>query len=433
MSDSHNHMSLFQELTWRDLVHTATTDAAEVLEKEKVTAYIGFDPTADSLHVGSFLQIMCLARLQRFGHSPIAIIGGGTGLVGDPSGKTAERQLLTNEQVEINLAGIRKQLEKFLDFETKVNPARIVNNADWLVQEYLMTFLRDIGKHFTINWMMQKESVKRRIESEDGISYTEFTYMLLQAYDFLKLHDLYGCNFQMGGSDQWGNITAGAELIRKLRGGRAHGMVYPLITNSSGTKFGKTESGTIWIDPKRTSPYRFYQFWYNTADADVIRYLKYFTWLTQDEIAELESGFQATPEKREAQKKLARELTTMVHGKTELDKAEHASTMLFSPEISTLGPDDLSDILADVPSSGLNPQEISAGKSMADLFVASGLASSKGDARRLIQGGGLYLNNNPVKPEQDTVTLNDSMHGRFFLLRKGKKDWHVIRLMNGNN
>jgi tyrosyl-tRNA synthetase len=326
--------------------------------------------------------------------------------------------------VEANLAGIRKQLEKFLDFETKINPARIVNNADWLVQESLMTFLRDIGKHFTINWMMQKESVKRRIESEDGISYTEFTYMLLQAYDFLKLHDLYGCNFQMGGSDQWGNITAGAELIRKLRGGRAHGLVYPLITNSSGTKFGKTESGTIWIDAKRTSPYRFYQFWYNTADADVIRYLKYFTWLTQAEIAELESICISAPEKRAAQKTLAREVTIMVHGQTELDKAERASLMLFGAGMEGFKTSEILDVFSDVPSKEIGS---SIGLPIADLLLSSGLVSSGSDAKRLIQSGGIYMNNHRISDPKYFVTGSDLIDDSIIVLNRGKKNYFVFK------
>src|SRR5579862_6574339 len=266
--------NLLDELTWRGMVSDVTDGLRDVFAAEHVTAYIGFDPTSSSLHVGSLLTVMGLARLQRFGHSPIAIVGGGTGMIGDPSGKSQERVLLSPEQIAINVAGIRAQLERFLDFDAKANAARIVNNADWLGTIDMLTFLRDVGKHFTVNYMLQKESVNRRLESEDGISYTEFSYLVLQAYDFLQLFDHYNCTLQMGGSDQWGNITAGTELIRKLRGKKAHGLVWPLMTTASGTKFGKTEAGAVWLDPQRTTPFKFYQFWFNTDDRDVMAYVK---------------------------------------------------------------------------------------------------------------------------------------------------------------
>src|SRR5216117_1896547 len=276
--------TLYNELEWRGMVYDATEGLADLFAKAHVTAYIGFDPTASSLHVGSLLTVMGLARLQRFGHSPIAIVGGGTGMIGDPSGKSQERQLLTREQVDENVAGIRRQLEKFLDFDRAGNPARIVNNADWLASFDLLGFLRDTGKYFTVNYMLQKESVNRRLESEEGISYTEFSYLLLQARDYLELFDRYGCTLQMGGSDQWGNITAGIDLVRKLRGKKAHGLVWPLMTAASGVKFGKTEAGTIWLDAGRTPAFKFYQFWLNTDDRDVIPYLKSFTFLDRDAI-----------------------------------------------------------------------------------------------------------------------------------------------------
>jgi tyrosyl-tRNA synthetase len=295
--------NVFSELQWRGMVSEVTEGLPDVLGREKLTCYIGFDPTASSLHVGSLLPLMALARMQRFGHSPIAIAGGGTGMIGDPSGKTQERQLLTIDQIDANLAGIRLQLERFLDFRAPVNPARIVNNADWLRRLDLLGFLRDIGKHFTVNYMLAKESVKRRLDAEDGISFTEFSYLMLQSYDFLVLYDQYKCTLQMGGSDQWGNITAGCDLIRKLRGGKAHGLVMPLVTTSSGVKFGKTEAGTVWLDPARTSPFRFYQFWLNTDDRDVPVYLKYFTFLDQDEIRALEAELQRAPEKRSARRR----------------------------------------------------------------------------------------------------------------------------------
>src|SRR5213595_1721956 len=291
--------NLFDELQWRGLVADATEAVAEALAKEHVTAYIGFDPTASSLHVGHILTVMGLARLQRFGHSPIAIVGGGTGMIGDPSGKSQERQLLSREQIEENVAGIRRQLERFLDFDRAGNPARIVNNADWLASFDLLGFLRDTGKHFTVNYMLQKESVNRRLESEEGISYTEFSYLLLQARDFLELFDRYGCTLQLGGSDQWGNITAGIDLIRKVRARKTHGLVMPLVTTASGVKFGKTEAGTVWLDPQRTPPFKFYQFWLNTDDRDVVRYLKFFTFLEREALEQLTAETQAAPEKRQ--------------------------------------------------------------------------------------------------------------------------------------
>ena len=274
-------MSLYDELKWRGLVYDATEGVREVLARERVVGYIGFDPTAASLHVGSLLVMMALAHMQRQGHSPIALVGGGTGLIGDPSGKTAERQLLTLDRVEENVEGIRSQLARFLDFDVAPNPARLVNNADWLTKLGAIEFMRDVGKHFTVNAMLAKESVKRRTESEDGISYTEFSYSLLQAYDYLVLHDRFGCTLQMGGSDQWGNITAGMDLIRRVRGGKAHGLVMPLVTTASGTKFGKTEAGTIWLDPALTKPYEFHQFWLNVDDRDAVKYLKCFTFLDE--------------------------------------------------------------------------------------------------------------------------------------------------------
>ncbi|MDP2388701.1 MAG: tyrosine--tRNA ligase, partial [Acidobacteriota bacterium] len=275
-------MSVFDEFQWRGMFSDATDGARDALAAGKVTAYIGFDPTASSLHVGSLLTVMGLARLQRFGHTPIALVGGGTGMIGDPSGKSQERVLLSTEQVNQNVAGIRAQLERFLDFSAAPNAARIVNNADWLGAIDILTFLRDVGKHFSIGYMLQKESVSRRLESEEGISYTEFSYLILQSYDFLHLFDREGCTMQMGGSDQWGNITAGTDLIRKVRGKKAHGLVWPLLKTSSGTKFGKTEAGTVWLDPERTSPFSFYQFWLNTDDRDVISHLKLFTWLDRE-------------------------------------------------------------------------------------------------------------------------------------------------------
>src|SRR4029078_5573358 len=318
-------MDLYSELAWRGLVYDETEGVRDALAAGQVTGYIGFDPTAASLHGGSLLPMRALGPLQRAGHAPIAVVGGGTGLIGDPSGKTAERQLLTSEQVERNVEGIRAQLARVLDFESTTAPARLVNNGEWLSKLSAIDFMRDVGKHFTVNAMLAKESVKRRIESEEGITYTEFSYSLLQAYDFLVLFDRFGCTLQMGGSDQWGNIVAGMDLIRRLRGGKAHGLVLPLITTASGTKFGKTEAGTVWLDPNLTSPYEFYQFWFNVDDRDAVRYLKFFTFLGGARIAELEAASVAEPEKRHAQRELARQVTALVHGGEAVRAAEASS------------------------------------------------------------------------------------------------------------
>ncbi|HSU83631.1 MAG TPA: tyrosine--tRNA ligase [Thermoanaerobaculia bacterium] len=431
-------MNVFDEFEWRGLVYDATPGLRELLDREKLTAYIGFDPTAASLHVGSLLPILGLARLQRFGHSPIAIAGGGTGMIGDPSGKTQERQLLSKEKIEENLQGIKAQLVRFLDFEAKENPARVVNNADWLAVIPMVDFLRDVGKHFTVNAMLAKESVKRRLESEDGISFTELSYMLLQAYDFLVLYDRYGCRLQMGGSDQWGNILAGADLIRRLRGegtselgGQkklAHGLVFPLVTTSSGVKFGKTEAGAVWLDPALTSPFRFYQFWINTDDRDVVHYLKSFTWLSQQEIAELEEKVRAAPQEREAQKRLAREVTGMVHGEDALAKAERATAVLFGAEVSALEPREVSDVFADVPSTEIPKARLQEGLPLVDLLVTAGLTPSKGEARRAIQGGGIYLNNLRMAEEKRAVTTEDTIGGELIVLRKGRKEYRLVRV-----
>ncbi|MHB1449100.1 MAG: tyrosine--tRNA ligase, partial [Bellilinea sp.] len=297
---------VFEELKWRGMVYDYVEGVQDLLAREKVTIYNGFDATADSLHIGHMVPLIALARLQRFGHHPIALAGGGTTMIGDPSGKAAERKLITRQEVEANVDSIKKQLAHFLDFDVKANPARVMNNADWLLELNLVNFLRDIGKHFTINAMINKESVKTRLEREEGLSFTEFSYMLMQSYDFLHLYQHEGCKLQTGGSDQWGNITAGAELIRRAIGGSAYGMVYPLITKADGSKFGKTESGSVWLSAERTSPYRFYQFWLNTDDRDVVPYLKYFTFLSQAEIQEQEQAVAARPEQREAQRRLAR-------------------------------------------------------------------------------------------------------------------------------
>ena len=420
---------VFEELQWRGLVSESTEGLRDLLAKETLTLYIGFDPTAASLHVGSLLPMMALARMQRFGHSPIAIVGGGTGMIGDPSGKTSERQLLTVEQIDANLEGIRAQLSKVLDFGAAGNPARIINNADWLRKLNFLDFLRDIGKHFTVNYMMAKESVKRRIEQEDGISYTEFSYLVMQSYDYLVLYDRFSCTLQMGGSDQWGNITAGCDLIRRLRAGKAHGLVMPLVTTSAGVKFGKTESGAVWLDPNLTSPFRFYQFWLNTDDRDVVNYLKYFTFLTREEIEALEAEVRTAPEKRVAQRTLARAVTATIHGLEAVDRAEHASGLLFGERIAELDVDDIVAVFDDVPSTGVAAASFAApGMAIADLLVATRLASSKGEAMRLVKGGGVYVNNRRVADERARFTADQAIAGRMFVLRKGARQYHLVRI-----
>jgi tyrosyl-tRNA synthetase len=419
----------FEELKWRGLVYDYIEGVQDLLEREPVKIYNGFDPTADSLHIGHMLPLMALARLQRYGHHPIAVAGGGTGMIGDPSGRSNERQLLTLDLVHYNVEQIKKQLAQFLDFEVKTNPARLVNNADWLMSLNLIEFLRDTGKHFTVNYMIAKDSVRNRLEREDGISFTEFSYMLLQSYDFLHLHDELGCLLQTGGSDQWGNITAGVELIRRMRGASAYGLVYPLIVKADGTKFGKTEGGSVWLDAKRTSPYRFYQFWLNTDDRDVVKYLKFFTFLDEETILSLEQSLEAHPEQREAQYRLASELTRTLHGSTACSRAEKASRVLFGGELTGLSAEDVQEIFADVPSSELPRTQLEGGLPVVDLLVLSKLAASKGEARRLISGGGMYLNNQRISEAGQMVMIGEAIEGRFLVLRKGQKSYHLVKVV----
>lgn len=416
------------ELRWRGFLHTATPGVEEHLAAGIVTGYIGFDPTAPSLHVGSLLPIMGLVHLQRAGHRPIAIAGGGTGMIGDPSGKSQERSLLASAEVEENLRGIRAQLELLLDFGRKENPASIVDNADWLSDLRMMDFLRDVGKHFSVNEMLARDSVKSRVARESGISYTEFSYSILQAYDFLALFDAEGCTLQMGGSDQWGNIVAGIDLIRRTRGKEAHGIVYPLITTSGGTKFGKTEAGTVWLDPARTSPYRFYQFWLNTDDRDVPRYLRFFTLLGREEIEGLEGALAREPGKREAQRKLAAEVTGLIHGAAGVAQAIRASEIFFGAEIAGVPEGELLEIFADVPSAEYSRAAMAAGPvPVIDVMTAAKVCASKGEARRSIEGGGIYLNNVRVGSVSDTVGSGALLHGKFLVFRKGSRNYTLVR------
>jgi tyrosyl-tRNA synthetase len=420
----------FDELKWRGLVYDQIEGVQDLLLKEQVTIYNGFDATGDSLHVGHLVPLIALARLQRAGHRPIALAGGGTSMIGDPSGKATERLLLSKEIIDANVESIKGQLAHFLDFEIKTNPARVMNNADWLLSLNLVDFLRDVGKHFTVNYMITKDSVRTRLDREDGISFTEFSYMLLQSYDFLHLHDVAGCKLQTGGSDQWGNITAGVELTRRMRGAAVYGMVYPLITKADGTKFGKTESGSVWLSAARTSPYRFYQFWLNTSDKDVISYLKFFTWRTEAEIAELNAAVTEHPEQREAQRVLARDMTALVHEATALAKAEQAAQALFGGDITGFSGAEIADIFAEVPSSEMVRQALSNGSvTILDLLVSSEVAKSKGEARRAIAEGGIYLNNQRVSDPAQTISSQDILDGQFLILRKGKKSYHLVKIL----
>jgi tyrosyl-tRNA synthetase len=421
---------IFDELKWRGLVYDATEGASDLLTREKVTVYNGFDPTSDSLHVGHLVPMVGLARLQRFGHHPIALAGGGTGMIGDPSGRSTERNLLSRDEIAHNVEQIKTQLASILDFEVKSNPARIVNNADWLSQLSLVEFLRDVGKHFTVNYMIAKDSVQSRLGREDGISYTEFSYMLLQAYDFLHLRQQYNCVLQTGGSDQWGNITAGATLVRRVLGETVHGLVYPLITRADGTKFGKTAEGeSVWLDPNRTSPYRFYQFFLNIEDAKVIEMLRYYTFLSQEEIAECAEAVVERPHQREAQRKLAQEVTRMVHGASGVHKAEQAAAVLFGGEITGLNAEEIRDIFADVPSTELPRTDFqNGGLGVVDLLERTGVAKSKSEARRLISSGGVYVNNQRSTDMDESVSLDQSIEGKYLVLRKGKKNYHLVQL-----
>ena len=423
-------MDLYGELEWRGLIYGATEGVRDVLAREKITGYIGFDPTAASLHVGSLLVMTALAHMQRHGHSPIAVIGGGTGLIGDPSGKTIERQLLTRERVEENAKGIRAQLERFLDFEHPTIPARLVNNADWLASLSAIEFMRDVGKHFSVNAMLARDSVKRRLESEEGITYTEFSYSLLQAYDFVMLFDRFGCTLQMGGSDQWGNITAGMDLIRRLRGGKAHGLVLPLVTTSSGTKFGKTEAGTIWLDPELTKPYEFYQFWFNTDDRDAVKYLKFFSFLDAGRVAELEAATVQEPEKRHAQLELARQVTALVHGQPAVRNAEAASRKLFGGNVASMSVKELLQVFPNVPSS--TTAYVAEGWPIVELLSSAGVASSKSDAARLIRGGGIYVNDRRITDEKLRLRPDEAIEGQVFVVRKGKKDNYLVRIVRSS-
>ena len=423
-------MSILEELNWRGLVADCT-DTVELTKRlaAPITLYAGFDPTADSLHVGNLVPLLGLRRFQLLGHHPIALAGGATGSIGDPSGKTAERQLLTKEILDRNIASVKVQLAKLLDFETKQNPARLMDNASWTTGVSYLDFLRDIGKHFSVNQMVAKESVRARMEDREvGISYTEFSYMLLQAFDFMVLCRDHDCELQIGGSDQWGNITAGIELTRKKLGKHVFGLTLPLITNADGSKFGKTEAGAIWLDAKRTSVYRFYQFWINTDDRDVIRYLKYFSIeRPREEIEDLARKHEQNPGAREAHRALATEMTYLIHGKDGMMGAQIASEVLFGGSVDKISEDDFADIAGEVPTKDLEKTKLEgAGVPLVELLVHSGLCPSKGQARKDIEGGGVNINNVREVSAARAVTTNDLLFGKHVLLRKGKKNYVVV-------
>jgi tyrosyl-tRNA synthetase len=423
-------VSILEELKWRGLVADCT-DAAELEKKiaAPITLYCGFDPTADSLHVGNLVPLLALRRFQLLGHHPIAVAGGATGSIGDPSGKTAERQLLTKEILDRNIASVKVQLAKLLDFETKQNPARLVDNASWTQNISFLDFLRDIGKHFSVNQMVAKESVRARMEDREvGISYTEFSYMLLQAFDFMVLRRDADCELQIGGSDQWGNITAGIELTRKKLGKHVFGLTLPLITNADGTKFGKTAAGAIWLDPKRTSVYKFYQFWINTDDRDVIRYLKYFTFRTHEEIEVIEKQHAQNPGLRVAQRSLAISVTALIHGDQAADDALHASEILFGVYLGDrISESTFNEVIGEVPTKEIEKAKLDgAGMSLIELLVFAGLCSSKGHARKDVESGGIYIKGSREASVTRTVTPSDLLFGKHILLRKGKKNYVVV-------
>ncbi len=418
---------IIETLTERGFVSQLSDQDLAKKITQPVTVYAGFDPTSDSLHIGSLLQIMLLAQFQRHGHRPIAVVGGATAMIGDPSGKSEERNLLDEETIAKNLAGIRSQLEKHLDFESKETGALVVNNADWIHPFRFVDFLRDVGKNFRMGEMLGKESVRKRLDSEAGLSFTEFSYQLLQAYDFLHLFREHNCTLQVGGDDQWGNITAGTMLIRKVEGAAAYGLTSPLITKSDGSKFGKTEGGNVWLDPEKTSSYQFYQYWINSEDSDVVKLLKYFTFLPIEQIHELEKQVATEPEKREAQKVLAEEVTKLIHGEDGLQKALQASRVLFGEEISGLSDADLSGIFADVPSTKIEQSRLNEGILIIDALAESKLCSSKGEAKRAVKEGGVYVNNSRVSELDATLTSEHLASETIMVLRRGKKKYHLLK------
>jgi tyrosyl-tRNA synthetase len=426
-------MQLLDELSWRGMIQDIMPGTREQLEKEMTTGYIGFDPTADSLHIGSLVPILLLVHFQRAGHKPIALVGGATGMVGDPSGKSEERNLLNEETLNRNITGVKAQLERFLQFDSNLpNAAELVNNYDWFKEISFIDFLRDTGKHITVNYMMAKDSVKKRIEGETGISYTEFAYQLMQGYDFYWLYQHKNCKLQMGGSDQWGNMTTGTELIRRKCSGEAFVFTNPLITKADGGKFGKTESGNVWLDASKTTPYQFYQFWLNASDADAVKWIKIFTFLPKDEIESLAAAHNQSSGDRIIQKKLAEEVTRFIHGDAELQKAIETTQKLFSTQqqpIESLSADDLEGmegvIKVEVPLA-----QIKEGIDVVSLLANTGIFPSKGEARKTIQGGGVSINRKKVDSPTLSLSPSDLLHDHYLLVQKGKKHYYLVKTTN---
>jgi len=434
MTDTATPTSIFDELEARGLVQDAThpDELRKLLASESVSFYTGYDPTGTSLHAGSLVQIATMARLQKAGHKPYVLVGGATGMIGDPSGKSDERQLLDDDTLAQNVAAIRDQLSRFLDFDDANNGAVMVNNADWFAPMGYLEFLRKVGKLITINYMTAKESVRARLEDrEQGISYTEFSYMLLQAYDFVHLAEAHNCRLQFGGSDQWGNITTGTELQRKLGRPPIYGMVTPLLLDADGNKMGKTAAGTkLWLDPGRTSPYAFYQYWLNSQDADVGRFLNIFSWRSVTEIGDIVTAHNEAPHKRLGQKALAEDITSWVHGADAMRRAIAASEVMFGGSLEQLSDADLEPLLADVPSSELPRASLDAGVSLVDLLNDTGLTRSKSEGRRLLKGGGVYVNNVRQSDMDRTVTTRDLGTETMMVLRAGKKKYHIVKMLN---
>ena len=429
-------MNFVEELKWRGMIHDMMPGTEEQLKKEMTTAYVGIDPTADSLHIGHLVSVMILRHFQRCGHKPISLIGGATGMIGDPSGKSAERNLLTEETLRHNQACIKAQLSKFLDFDSDApNAAELVNNYDWMKGFSFLDFAREIGKHITVNYMMAKDSVKRRLngEARDGLSFTEFTYQLLQGYDFLHLYETKNCKLQMGGSDQWGNITTGTELIRRKNGGDAFALTCPLITKADGGKFGKTESGNVWLDPRYTSPYKFYQFWLNVSDDDAAKYIKIFTFISREEIESLIAEHAAAPHLRLLQKRLAKEVTCMVHSEADYNAAVEASGILFgnaaAETLHKIDEDTLLAVFEGVPQFEVARATVEAGVKAVDLFAEhAAIFASKGEMRKLVQGGGVSVNKEKLTAFDKIITTDDLLNGKYLLVQRGKKNYYLINV-----
>ena len=423
-------MTILEDLQWRGL-HADCTDLAALkqrLAEGPLTLYCGFDPTADSLHVGNLVPLLALRRFQLAGHHPIALAGGATGMVGDPSGRSSERNLQTPDQVGHNIKAIKVQLSRFLDFNATLNPARLVDNSSWTAPITFLEFLRDVGKYFSISGMLAKDSVRSRLDSDTGISYTEFSYQLLQAHDFLHLHQTARCELQVGATDQWGNITAGTELIRKKTSAAAWGLTFPLLTKSDGTKYGKSASGAVWLDAKRTTPYRFYQFFIQSEDVEVTKLLKVLTFLPESEIEALSVEMTANPGARAAQKALARAVTTLVHGETACADAMRASEIMFGGGLEGISESIFQDVVGEIPTKDIDKAKLETSSGLLDLLVHAGLAPSKGQARKDVEGGGIYLNNIRVSDTMRSVTSTDLLFGRYLLLRKGKRTYAVLRI-----